>query len=105
VHSGIRIACIDCHMPHVTKSAVGDVARFTGDIRTHLMAIDPQQIAQFSEDGSTALSQLGLNFACRHCHVPDGSGRAPLQTDEALIEAATNYHNPAPAVATETGAP
>lgn len=105
VHAGIRIACIDCHMPRVTESAVGDAARFTGDIRTHLMAIDPQQISQFSEDGSKALSQIGLDFACRHCHVPDGSGRAPAQSDETLIEAATNYHNPAPATATETNNP
>lgn len=104
-HSGIRITCIDCHMPRVTKSAVGDAAKFSGDIRTHLMAIDPQQIGQFSEDGSLALSQIGLDFACRHCHVPDGSGRAPSQSDEALIEAATNYHSPAPATVTETRTP
>ncbi len=96
VHGNMNIACIDCHMPRVTKSAVGDAAKFTGDIRTHLMAIDPQQIGQFSEDGTQALSQLGLDFTCRHCHAPDGSGRAPAQSDEALIEAATNYHNPAP---------
>lgn len=84
--------CIDCHMPRVTKSAVGNAETFTGDIRTHLMAIDPTQIEQFTEDGSQALSQLGLNFACRNCHVEGGS--ATEKTDEELIEKASGYHNP-----------
>ena len=84
------VACIDCHMPRVTKSAVGNKAKFTGDIRTHMMGIDPTQIGQFTEDGNTALSQIGLNFACRHCHVKGGDF-SPL-SDAQLIRAATNYH-------------
>jgi len=83
--------CIDCHMPRVTKSAWGSADAFTGDIRTHLMAIDPSQIGQFSEDGAVALSQLGLDFACRSCHVQ--GGRALPKTDEVLIEKATGYHD------------
>ena len=83
--------CIDCHMPRVTKSAVGNVEMFTGDIRTHMMAIDPDQIAQFTEDGLQALSQLGLDFACRHCHI-DG-GIATPKTDEALTAMALGYHD------------
>ncbi len=83
--------CIDCHMPRVTKSAVGNAAKFTGDIRTHLMAIDPDQIGQFTEDGSEALSQLGLDFACRHCHI-DG-GKATPKTDEELTAMALGYHD------------
>ena len=90
VHEAMGVECIDCHMPRVTKSAVGNAARFTGDIRTHLMAIDFEQIGQFSEDGSTALSQLGLNFACRHCHVE--GGKASAKTDSELINKAYNYH-------------
>jgi len=84
--------CVTCHMPRVTKSAVGDSERFTGDIRTHLMAIDPNQIGQFNEDGTAALSQLGLNFVCRQCHNPDGI--ASLKSDEELIEAANGMHQP-----------
>ena len=99
VHSEINIACISCHMPRVTKSAVGDPEQFTGDIRTHLMAIDPQQIGQFSEDGSAALSQLSLDFACRSCHNPDGRGLP--KTDEQLINAATGYHTVPVAVPVE----
>lgn len=83
--------CIDCHMPRVTKSAVGNTEKFTGDIRTHLMAIDPTQIGQFSEDGSESLSQLGLNFACRSCHVEGGI--ATPKTDEELIDKAYGYHD------------
>lgn len=82
--------CIDCHMPRVTRSAWGDAEKFTGDIRTHLMAIDPSQVGQFTEDGAFALSQVGLDFACRHCHVEGGS--ATPKTDAELIEKATGYH-------------
>jgi hypothetical protein len=90
VHVAYGTACIDCHMPRVTKSAVGNKDLFTGDIRTHMMGIDPSQIGQFSEDGKTALSQIGLNFACRHCHNKDGI--ASVKSDSQLINAATDYH-------------
>lgn len=86
----VGVECIDCHMPRVTKSAVGNAAMFTGDIRTHLMAIDPVQIGQFTEDGKTALSQLGLDFSCRSCHVEGGS--ASVRSDEELMNSAYNYH-------------
>lgn len=80
------VACVDCHMPRVTKSAQGDAEKFTGDIRTHLMAIDPNQIGQFSEDGSTALSELGLDFACKSCHG--------TSFDDATLQAEANgYHD------------
>lgn len=89
VEAHAALDCITCHMPRITKSAWGDAAKLTGDIRTHLMAIDPNQFGQFSEDGKTALSQLGLDFACRHCHVPDG----PLaKTDDQLKAMANGYH-------------
>jgi hypothetical protein len=84
--------CIECHMPKVTKSALGNPDIFTGDIRTHLMKINPNQIGQFNEDGSESLSELGLNFTCRHCHVEGGD--ASPKTDEELIEAATDIHQP-----------
>ncbi|MFN2189816.1 MAG: multiheme c-type cytochrome [Candidatus Promineifilaceae bacterium] len=86
--------CLECHMPKVTKSAFADPEIFTGDLRTHQMAIDPNQIEQFTEDGTTALSQIGLNFACRHCHSEGGF--ASPKSDEELMEAATGIHEPAP---------
>ncbi len=94
IHAKINVDCIDCHMPKLTKSAVGDPERFTGDIRTHMMAIDPEQIGQFSEDGSVAFSQLSLDFACRSCHSEKGD--ATPKTDEELIAGAKGYHTPQP---------
>ena len=91
VHIAMAVECIECHMPRITKSAVGNSAMFTGDIRTHLMAIDPDQIGQFTEDGSVALSQISLDFACRHCHV--AGGQATAKTDEQLTERAFGYHD------------
>ncbi|MHC4533091.1 MAG: multiheme c-type cytochrome [Planctomycetota bacterium] len=84
------VDCVDCHMPRITKSAVGNAAKFTGDIRTHLMAIDPTQVNQFTEDGKFTLSQIGLDFACKSCHVEDGM--AVVYTDRELKEMAYNYH-------------
>jgi hypothetical protein len=91
VHPATNVQCIDCHMPRIVKSAWGDAEKFTGDIRTHLMAIDPEQIGQFTEDGTEALSQISLDFACRHCHVAGGAASA--KTDEELIEKALGYHD------------
>jgi Zn finger protein HypA/HybF involved in hydrogenase expression len=90
-HTVMNLQCVECHMPRIIKSAWGDPEKFTGDIRTHIMAIDPNQVGQFSEDGKTAFSQISLDFACRHCHV---EGVALPKTDEELKAAATGYHNP-----------
>ena len=89
-HTALNVTCIHCHMPRVVKSAWGAPERFTGDIRTHVMAIDPTQINQFTEDGTQALSQIGLDFACRQCHIPDTS---VALDDETLISGALDYHS------------
>jgi len=85
------VDCVDCHMPRIAKTAWGNAEKFTGDIRVHLMAIDPTQVGQFSEDGKTSKSQITLDFACKQCHIPGG---ALEKTDEVLIETATGYHTP-----------
>lgn len=85
----VAIPCISCHMPRITKSAVGDISRFTGDIRTHLMAVDGTQIDTFTEEGELVSGQIGLDFACRHCHIPD-TGFA--RSDEELIDMADGIH-------------
>lgn len=82
-------------MPRIVKTAWGDPEIFTGDIRTHLMSINPAQIEQFYTvmEGDTektySYSEIGLNYACRHCHV---QGRGSVKTDEELVNAAYNYH-------------
>jgi hypothetical protein len=88
--------CIDCHMPFMVKSAVADPERYTGDIRTHLMAIDSEQIEQFDEQGNPLSFQISLNFACRHCHSE--GGRASLRSDEELIALAMMMHEQIPEV-------
>jgi hypothetical protein len=89
-HVGMNIACIECHMPRLISVAEGNAETFTGDFRTHRMAINPTQIGQFSTDGTQVLPQLGLDFACRHCH---GSGFGTLKSDDELINAAVGYHD------------
>ena len=96
-HQQMGFACTECHMPRIVKTAWGDAEKFTGDIRTHMMAIDPYQIEQFETITDTlgtasqiSLSEIGLNFACRHCH---GAGLGSPKTDEELINAAAGYHD------------
>jgi hypothetical protein len=89
-HAGY-VDCVDCHMPRLAKSAWGNPDRFTGDLRVHLMAIDPTQVGQFSEDGLTSKSQIALDFACKQCHVP---GTSQEKADDVLINMATGYHTP-----------
>ena len=79
-------------MPKLIKNALGLPEQFTGDLRTHQVTINPQQISQFSEDGSVLLPQLSLDFSCRGCHNPNGFDSE--KSDEELIENANNYHSP-----------
>jgi hypothetical protein len=88
-HTAMNIACVECHMPRLVKTAWGDAAKFTGDIRTHLMAIDPNLVNTFTEEGALTTGQIGLDWACKHCH---GGGMASDKTDEELQEAARGYH-------------
>ncbi|MBP7998821.1 MAG: hypothetical protein KA314_13255 [Chloroflexi bacterium] len=99
VHLSLTIECVQCHMPQLISSAVGDPATFTGDIRTHMVAIDPTQVGQFNEDGTVALSQISLDYACRTCHRPDGLGFP--KTDEELLQTAINYHATPPLATAE----
>ncbi len=91
--------CVTCHMPRITMNAVGDPGLYTGDMRTHLMAINPNQIEQFDAEGTESLSEVGLNFACRQCHNGE---LASVKSDRELILTATGYHQPLSAPPTES---
>jgi hypothetical protein len=91
--------CVTCHMPRITQNAVGDPDIFTGDVRTHLMAINPNQIEQFDPEGNLLSSEVSLNFACRQCH---NGQLASEKSDQELTETATGYHEPAPVQPTES---
>jgi len=69
--------------------AWADAAKFSGDFRTHQVKINPTQIGQFTEDGQV-LPEIGLDFACRHCH---GGGLGSPKTDEELLAIANGYHS------------
>lgn len=87
------VACVDCHMPTIGKSAWGNADTFRGDVRTHLMAIDVNTFDQFytvqegDVEKSYSLSQVGLNFACKSCH----NGGFALD-DAKLQEEAKGFH-------------
>ena len=69
------VKCIDCHMARVGKSAVGDPAKFTGDVREHIFKINTDVNAKmFSDDGKFANGYLTIDFACLGCH--NGKDRA-----------------------------
>jgi hypothetical protein len=82
--------CVDCHMPRAIEVAVSDPARYTADMRTHLMAINPLEVEQFTNNGEWAGPYLALDFACKGCHHEDGRG--PVLEDARLVEVATDYH-------------
>lgn len=84
-HAGLE--CSSCHMPRLGVVAWKDPARFTGDVRTHVVAIDARQTSQFGADGQALNPQIALDFACRSCH---GS----LLSDAALLAMARDYHQP-----------
>jgi len=92
IHSNVNVSCIDCHMPRATRTAVGNAAMFTGDIRTHMMGINYDLTSQFTEDGLFALPQLSIDFSCRSCHIEGGSARP--RSYEELRPAAVGYHLP-----------
>ncbi|MFN8439405.1 MAG: multiheme c-type cytochrome [Caldilineaceae bacterium] len=84
--------CIECHMPHLTQSAVADPARFTADVRTHLMAINPKGTTQFDKKSGNSMPYLIVDSVCKGCH--NEQGRAPVLDDERLLEVATGFHDP-----------
>ena len=74
------IACVDCHMPPASKSAVGvEYANggAKGDVASHIWRINPEpdtRAAMFTEDGTflkadaSGKPALSLEFACLGCH-------------------------------------
>jgi hypothetical protein len=83
------VECIDCHMPLATVAAAGDLATYTGDVRTHLFGIHPDADAeQFDETGTVSMPYLSLDYACRSCH----DTWALPKTDEELEALAVGFH-------------
>jgi ribosomal protein S27AE len=71
-HAANGVQCIDCHMPYAAKSAVGDTAQHTGDIRSHLVRISTDSTKQQFTTGNFANGYLTLDFTCLQpgiCHL------------------------------------
>jgi hypothetical protein len=89
-HLAVKVGCVDCHMPKmIASSASVDAAKFTGDVRVHMFAIDPDATAQFTADGKFVVPQITLDYACKSCH---GAGKASPKTDAELKARAKGYH-------------
>lgn len=101
-HAAMNLGCTDCHMPRIIQVAWAEPSLFTADMRTHQVIINPDQLGQFTEDGSEILPQVGLNYACRRCHLPNTSIE---RTDEELLNAAENYHSRSDAASPEAAEP
>jgi predicted CXXCH cytochrome family protein len=85
-HVSRNVACIECHMPRLIQVGSANSQRYTGDMRTHVVAIDPRAMSQFNEDGSLATGQISLDYACRRCH-------GTTKTDAELMAGAGGYHD------------
>jgi hypothetical protein len=82
----INLTCMQCHMPYLIQIGSANLLGFTGDMPTHVVAIDPTKVNQFNEDGTLATGQISLDYACRRCH-------GTTKSDQELITAASGYHN------------
>jgi predicted CXXCH cytochrome family protein len=85
-HVANHIACTDCHMPRLVQVGAANPRGFTGDFRTHVVAIDSTQINQFDDEGRLASGQISLDYACRHCH-------GATKSDAELLAGASGYHD------------
>jgi hypothetical protein len=79
-------ACVDCHMPRLIQNAVADPETLIADMRTHLMQILPLDPGQTDKGDSSGMPFISLDYACRSCHLTDGS-----VDDDLLVEAASSY--------------
>ncbi len=89
-HVELGVDCVTCHMPRLIKSAWADAQTNRGDIRTHVMSINPGQISQTDNKGNPVSAPISLNAACRQCHI---DGTAAEKTDQELINMAADYHS------------
>lgn len=74
LHGQQGTACIDCHMPKASKSAIS-VASYTGDVRTHIFKIDTnadaamfKTIEEKGKKSTFAKGALTVEYTCLSCH-------------------------------------
>jgi hypothetical protein len=97
------LECIDCHMPPIVKSAVGDLENYTADLRSHLFSINPDgEAIQFDEESGFSKPYITLTYACLQCHNGTRAGERDMET---LTEMAQGYHTMLPPTPTPTPEP
>jgi hypothetical protein len=93
------ITCIDCHMPFAAKSGAkrGD-SGYKGDVRSHLLIINPSSESMFTEDGKWVKDDedrsaaLSPHFACLGCHNDKADDDIPNKSIEQVAAAAAGMH-------------
>lgn len=106
-HSG-GATCIDCHMPFAAKSGTKRGASgFVGDVRSHLMTINPDTNSMFTEDGSWVKDDeereaaLSPAYSCLGCHNNDPNDDIPDKTLAQAAAQAKDMHEATYMVQTE----
>ncbi len=93
------VTCIDCHMPFAAKSGTkrGD-SGYKGDVRSHLLIINPSAESMFTEDGKWVkddeerTAALSPHFACLGCHNDSDTDTIPNKTIKQVAAAAAGMH-------------
>ncbi len=81
-------ACVDCHMPQASKSALTP-SQYVGDIRTHIFKINADSLAeQFDTTGGLSNKWVTSEYACLGCHTD------PTDTKAWADTVRTNIHGP-----------
>ena len=83
------LACVDCHMPKLAKSATAVAAEADrpaiGDVTSHIFSILLDSTSpQFTVDGSYAYPAIDEDWACRTCHNSSSTAEIFALTDAAI---------------------
>lgn len=92
--------CIDCHMPYAAKSGTtrGN-SGYKGDIRSHIMTINPDTASMFTADLSTVKDDpereaaLSPRYACLGCHNDRSDDGIPDKTIAEVSSVAVDMHS------------
>lgn len=86
-HDEANVQCTDCHMPPMTASGARNADLLWADVSTHLYQINVDADApQFSEDGTSVMPYITVEYACTRCHIEDFD----LET---MQEESVGYHD------------
>ena len=96
----LNLACADCHMPDLAKSAVataGELERPTlGDVKSHIFKItlDSTQ-PQFNAAGNFAYPEIDEDYACMTCHNTAPGAVVGFAIPDGIVDTYV-YHNNIP---------